>query len=300
MKCAAIDVGTNTVLLLIIDTEQTPQDICDMSTITRLGEGLKKNGYLAEHAMKRTFTALAEYKRIIASHNVQEIYCVGTHALREANNGQTFVTHVRERLGISVNIISEYEEAFYTYLSVKHDNTVTEEKFLIVDIGGGSTEIIQGDKEKFRDYVSLPMGSVKLTEQFIKHDPPEKDELESLNSFLNGYIKTPFDGKGYTLIGTAGTITTLATICLGLEHYNKRIIHGFRMSYNDIQEIIDTLQKLTVVQRRNLPGMEKGREDILLQGILLLSKIMSYFKIWNIIVSTHGIRYGILYERIGR
>jgi len=300
MKYASIDIGTNTVLLLIMEMDKMPEDILDMSIITRLGEGLKRDGVLTEKAMEKTFSALQEYKTIAESHGVKEIYCVGTNALREARNSQQFLERIKEELGISVRVITEYEEAYYTYLSIKHDKAIKAEEYLIVDIGGGSTEIIKGNRNRFIDYVSLPVGSVKLTEMFIKNDPPEEYELKALNAFLKDCIKTPFDGKGCAFIGTAGTITTLASLYLGLEKYDKNMIHGLKISQKEISGIIERLQSLTVSERREIPGMEKGREDIIFQGIILLSRIMSYFDAKELIVNTHGVRYGVIYEILGK
>jgi exopolyphosphatase/guanosine-5'-triphosphate,3'-diphosphate pyrophosphatase len=165
MKYASIDVGTNAVLLLIAKQDNGISDIIDISSITR------------------TFYILEKYRNIINENHVGEIFCVGTSALREAENAEVFLETIREKLGLTVRVISEYDEAYYTYLSVKNDELITDKNVIIVDIGGGSTEIIKGDSQEFFDFISLPIGTVKLTEMFIKHNPPHNDELSSLKTY---------------------------------------------------------------------------------------------------------------------
>ncbi|MCX5803087.1 MAG: Ppx/GppA phosphatase family protein [Proteobacteria bacterium] len=299
MKYASIDIGTNTVLLLIVDAGKDVRDVLDISTITRLGEGLKKRGNLSKRAMTRTFSALKNYKELAERHGVKGVYCVGTSALREAKNSEAFLRLVKDKLGISIRVISGYEEAYYTYLSIKHDERMKGEQFIIIDIGGGSTEVIKGNREEFTNFVSLPIGSVKLTEMFVRHDPPEDNEIASLTGFIRETISFPFDGKNCRVIGTAGTITNLASIILGLENYDKSRIHGLNILYKDIGGVIKRLKAMTTPERRAIRGMEKGREDIILQGIILLKEIMSYFKADEIIVSANGVRYGVIYEKLG-
>ncbi|MCX5798048.1 MAG: Ppx/GppA phosphatase family protein [Proteobacteria bacterium] len=299
MKYAAIDIGTNTVLLLIVDVRKGLEDVLDISTITRLGEGLKEKGYLSQEAMTRTFSALYAYKGLIDKNKVLDVYCVGTSALREAKNSEVFLKLVKEKLGFAIQIISEREEAYYTYLSVKNDCSIKADDFIIVDIGGGSTEVIKGDKEKFIDFFSIPIGSVKLTEMFVKHDPPEEKEIESLVDFIQGSLSILFDGKNRQVIGTAGTITNLASIILGIESYDKGKIHGFHISYKDIENVISKLKCMATTERRRIKGMEKGREDIILQGIILMREIMSYFCAKELTVSANGVRYGVIFEKTG-
>jgi len=299
MKYASIDIGTNTVLMLIAGYENGRLgDVLDLAVITRLGQGLKQTGVLSETAMERTFSVLARYKEEALKQGVGEIHCVGTAAMREASNGIFFVERVREQLGISIRIISGREEAYYTYLSVVRDSFPGMNRFLIIDIGGGSTEIIAGDTEKFDDFISLPVGSVKLTEMFIKSDPPEEEEIANLTGYLKKTIATPFDGRGRTMVGTAGTVTNLAGIVLGLEAYDKGKVHGFRINIKELEGTIARMRRMTVAERSAMKGMEPGREDILLQGIILMREIMAYFGADELVVSANGVRYGVLYESL--
>ena len=299
MNYASIDIGTNTVLMLIAGYDNGRlNDITDLAVITRLGQGLKQTGALSEAAMERTFSVLERYRDEALRYGVREIHCVGTAAMREASNGGAFVERVKEQLGISIRIISGKEEAYYTYLSLVHDDFPGAERFLVVDIGGGSTEIIAGDKARFDDFVSLPVGSVKLTEMFIKNDPPEEQEIMNLVSFLKKTIAVPFDGRGRTMVGTAGTVTNLAGIALGLDAYDKEKVHGSRVGIGEIEQAIARMRRMTVAERSRMKGMEPGREDILLQGIILMREIMAYFGAGELVVSANGVRYGVLYERL--
>jgi exopolyphosphatase / guanosine-5'-triphosphate,3'-diphosphate pyrophosphatase len=299
MKYASIDIGTNTVLMLIADYKNGRlEDVLDLAVITRLGEGLKQTGILSEAAMDRTFSALARYRGEAEKQGVEGIYCVGTAAMREASNGGAFVERVREKLGITIRIISGREEAYYTYLSVVHDGFPGMDRFIIVDIGGGSTEIIAGNKTGFEDFVSLPVGSVKLTEMFIRSDPPKIQEIEELIGYLKKTVTTPFDGKGRRIVGTAGTVTNLAGIVLGLDSYDKGRVHGFHVGIKEIEEAVAGMKGLTVAERSRMKGMEAGREDILLQGIILMKEIMEYFGAEDLVASANGVRYGVLYEKL--
>jgi exopolyphosphatase/guanosine-5'-triphosphate,3'-diphosphate pyrophosphatase len=206
---------------------------------------------------------------------------------------------VEEQLGFPVRVISAAEEAYYTYLSVRHDLAGTIGGFMIVDIGGGSTEIIEGSHERFGGFVSFPVGSVKLTEMFIKHDPPWADEIGSLRAYLRSVVKAPFARRGGLLFGTAGTITNLASLCIGLDTYDKAQIHGLRLNRAQIDDLVRRLANMTVASRREMPGMEKGREDILLQGIVLLQEIMSYLSTDGVVVNANGVRFGVLYQKLG-
>jgi exopolyphosphatase / guanosine-5'-triphosphate,3'-diphosphate pyrophosphatase len=298
MKCASIDVGTNTVLLLIAELDKGISDILDISTITRLGEGLKEKGLISDEAMTRTFYALEKYRKIIDEKNVCEVSCVGTSALREGGNAEVFLKMVKDKLKFNIRVISGHDEAYYTYLSVKNDELIKDENIIVVDIGGGSTEIMKGDSRGFFDFVSLPTGTVKLTEMFVKHNPPIEDELSSLVSYAKDLLKLPFNSCASSLVGTGGTITNLANILLGLEIFDKNKIHTYKITLNKIDTLIDMMKNMPASERRFIKGMETGREDILLQGIIFLREIMVCFGFDDLIVSSKGVRYGVIYERL--
>ena len=301
MTYGAIDIGTNAVLLLIAAEEAGRfREVADLSLITRLGEGLLKTRRLSLEAMERTIAALEKYRAVLDAHHGEIVYSFGTSALREAENREEFIEKARQRARFDVKVFSEYEEAYYTYLSVNRDPAISGDDLAIVDIGGGSTEITRGTRERFLDYVSLPVGTVKLTEAYVKHDPPARSELEDLARFVRGLLPGGRVGGDCTVVGMAGTMTTLAAIVLGLDGFHKERIHGLSIPLATLDEWIGRLSGMSIAQRRALPGMEPGREDLLLQGMILMREIAASLRADSFVVSTYGARYGALYERMGR
>lgn len=298
MKYASIDIGTNTVLLMIADVTDGIQELSDTAIITRLGEGLKRTGFLSKQAMERTLNVLRQYKSMIDECSVDEILCAGTAALREAKNRDDFIKLVKNEVSLSIDVISEHDEAYYTYLSVKHGMSNDIHEVAIVDIGGGSTEVIYGTREHFIDFVSLPMGSVKLTEMFVKHDPPREHEVKAVRDHITSNLKLPFKKDLKTVVGTAGTITTLGSIGIGLSVWDKKQIHQMTMNRACIDEVAHQLLALKVHERALLAGMEKGREDIIPQGIILLQEIMKYLEVEKLIIDANGVRHGMLCEKV--
>ena len=298
MKCAAVDIGTNTILLVIAQKNgETFTDIADVSTIVRLGEGLVRSGSLKKEAISRTIDGLRNYLDIAASHGVEKILCVGTEALRKAKNGNEFVAQVKDAFGLDIEIISGRDEAYYTYLSVRNDALIAQADMTIVDIGGGSTEIINAACGRFAGHVSLPIGSVVLTDAYVSHDPPEAGELRNVSSFIRKNLENVSLSPGIVLVGTAGTVTNIAALILGIRQYDKSRIHGFTIRMQDLEGLITSLASLTSAARKDIPGMEAGREDIIVQGAMILKEVMIHGNFDACIVSAAGVRYGLLYER---
>jgi len=300
MKCAAIDIGTNTILLAVVERDKGVfRDIVDMSIIVRLGENLVNSGRLSGPAMSRTMDGLRRYLDITASHDVERLFCVGTAALREASNSGEFLACVRGAFGFDVEIISARDEAYYTYLSIRDDNTVRSEAMTIVDIGGGSTEVIRGTCRGFAGYTSLPMGSVRLTDAFVFHDPPLKEEMESVVSYIRERLGSVIYPEESVLLGTGGTVTNIAAMVAGIEKYDKEIVHGLEVELGQLNDLIASLAELTSSERRCVRGMEPGREDIIVQGAVILKEVMEQGGFGRCMVSAAGVRYGVLYERLG-
>jgi len=305
MRYGSIDIGTNAVLLLVMESNGQLDELYDASTITRLGEGVLATGRLIRPAMERTVGALVRFRRVLDDYGVETLDCFGTSALREAANREEFVEMAWQRAGIRVRVISEYEEAYYTYLSVKDDPRIEGEELLIVDIGGGSTEITRGTRHGFLGYVSLPLGTVKLTERFIRHDPPLAEELANLSGFVHeqaGRARRRRVGRkgsdNRSIVGMAGTVTTLAAMVLGLDAFDKKRVHGMVISLATLREWRERLLAMTVEERKGLPGMEPGREDLIPQGVVLMEEIVVAFGGTQFTVSTAGARYGVLYEAL--
>jgi exopolyphosphatase/guanosine-5'-triphosphate,3'-diphosphate pyrophosphatase len=306
MNLASIDIGTNAVLLLIMKKNgEILKELLDVSTITRLGEGLIKTGRLSFEAIERTLRTLERYGVIMAAHDARPAGCFGTSALREAENSGQFIRMAREAAGMEVKVLSEREEACYTYLSVARDRSIPGQNLIVVDIGGGSTEIARGSREGLNDYVSLSIGTVKLTEQFIRHDPPLEEELNRLSRFIRDRVavarqevlcKTEQGDIAESVIGVGGTMTTLAALVLRLADFDKEKIDGLFISRGELEDWIALLTGMQVIERKRIAGMEPGREDLLLQGIILMKEVLNSFQAEGVTVSTRGARHGVLYE----
>lgn len=295
MTFATIDIGTNAVLLLV--AEYPPLKVLrDEARITRLGEGLHEQPLFLRTAQERTLAVLKDYKSICDSFSVEKNIAVGTAAFRKAKNTDDFIQQVKKETGITIEIISGEEEARLSYLSATTDFP-EEANLLVLDIGGGSTEIISKDGS-----VSLDLGAVVLSEKIIKHDPPTEKEiselLRSIDKILVGaQFMAPSSDKPAKLVGLAGSVTTLSAIKQRLTDWDGSRVQGSILTTKDLDEMISLFQKTTNEQRSKIPGMVKGREDTILAGTLILRKVMDHVGIDQVTVSDRGLRYGLIYDR---
>ena len=313
MILAGIDIGTNTIRLLVADISASSHgEIHSSRTITRLGQGLDRTGRLAPEAQERSFRALEEFAGIIGRHAVVRTAAVGTSALRYASNAGEFIAGARQRSGLDITVISGEEEAGLTLLGVRRalapsrrTDAVPLASALVIDIGGGSTELIstrQGDIESVR---SLPLGAVYLTERFVRHDPPAAGELEDLRSAISRQLDALpagalVPGVMQVCAGTAGTITTLAAMDQGLSVYEPARINGYILQKAALDRMICMLASATLEDRKQIAGLERGREDIILAGALILQDIMLRIGAAELLVSDWGLREGILFNLYGK
>ncbi len=295
-RVAAIDIGTNSVLLLIAERrEGRIEALLERATITRLGENVDRTRELSESARARTLACLRDYQREIAAHAVDRIECVGTSAMRDARGGADFAQEVEQVLGARPRILAGSEEADVTFsgtlsgLGVRGPVTV-------FDIGGGSTEIIIGQSEPLRSdaMVSLDIGSVRLFERHVKSDPPSAEELARVRSDIRAALNhAPITSASATLIGVAGTVTTLAAIALGLTSYDPVRVHGHRFTLEDVARVARQLEGLTLEQRKNLAGLEPKRADVIVVGAAIVECIVFHTGAKELVVSDRGVRWGL-------
>lgn len=313
MTNAVIDIGTNTVLLLIARLKSKHQlgVIHQESAVPRLGQGLSENHCLDAPAMERTLEVLKKYKEICKQHKVKKIIAVGTAACRIAANTKVFIDRVKKECGFKLEVISSDKEAEYTFHSAWEDFGNQSNKLLVIDIGGGSTEVITGPLAPKNPapttLISLPIGSVRLTEEYVRRDPISEEELQRLHlAIRNGvrdeldeFYPKDFNSSEYTMIATAGTATTLAAIDKKIDSLSPKI-HGATLQKENLEKIIQELVNKNIKQRQAMSGMEPLRADVLLAGVLLLNELMRFFNQKQTLVSQHGLRFGVFYKKFGK
>ena len=294
MRIATIDIGTNSILLLIADVQNEKIIVIeDIAQIVRIGKDISKTKYISKDKIKEGLNLLKDYVSLCKNRNVDLIKAVGTAALREAKNAKEFLDIVKEELNLNIKIISPFEEAYLTYLGVKTAKYAKGDLF-IVDIGGGSTEFIITFDNNF-DTLSLNIGSVKLTEKYIHSDPPSSEEVKKVeNEILRELERIPWNVLGKTLIGVAGTVTTLGAIYLKCEKFDPEKIDGLKLSFSDIESLRNLLLSLKFSERKKLKGLEEKRADVIPVGATILYLIMKKFDFSDVIVSNRGVRYGLL------
>ena len=302
-----IDVGTNSVHMLVCDVGtngQKPKVVLDDRKITRLGHGLALTNELQEEAMASTCATIGEFAVQAQRLRVERIVAVGTSALREARNAAEFVKRVKDECDIKIEIISGETEAQCAFLSIRSDEYfrhLNGNHIMVVDIGGGSTEIIAGRRE-IDNFVSVNLGAVYLTETFLASDPPIAEELGALNSFLEeAWSVQPVAGAKFhpepALTGIGGTIVNLAGMKLGLNRFDQRLLHGEMLHITEIENQIRRLCSVPLEARKRIPGLEAKRADIITAGAAVLRSVLKHFGASRIRVSTHGLRHGVMYDR---
>jgi len=299
-RVASIDIGTNTILLLIAKVEEGKlKPLFEMETIVRLGEGVQKNGVLSEEAMKRGFQTLAQYLEQCQTMGVQKIFAVGTSALREAKNSDHFLKMIQEKLYLSIEIISGEEEAQLSFLAVARDFNELKKSTLVIDVGGGSTEFILGKGDQITQWVSLPLGSVRFTEQFLFSEPAQKGEWEIMEGEIRKLLpKIPHPQGPLSLVAVGGTATTLASVEQGLAEFIPEKIHHFVLKKEALRNQLHLYRSKTIDERRKIPGLPPARADMILAGGAILYMAMEELNCPSVLVSCHGVRYGLLYKRL--
>ena len=297
--CAAIEVGTNSLHLLI--GELSPEGGLsireDLTLMTRLGEGLTPGGRLREEAIQRTIATLKHFDETCRSYQVEKIAAVGTYPLRVAVNAKEFLLRVEGECGFRIRIISSEEEARLTLLGIVRGYNIGETPLLVLDIGGGSTEIIYGKEGEMEKVVSLPIGALGLTQQFLPSDPVRDEEWEGLIHHLRQQLSPLPEADSQALVfGVGGTITTLMAVGLGLREFTPEQIEQHRMTIPQLAEVIKRLKSLTIAERRERLALHPLRADIILAGAAILGTFLERYRREEIVVSIRGVRYGLLHE----
>jgi exopolyphosphatase/guanosine-5'-triphosphate,3'-diphosphate pyrophosphatase len=303
MRVATVDIGTNTVLLLIAESRAGGLVAIDeRATVTRLGQGVDGTRVLHPEAIERTCACLKEYAERIQSHQVDRVAVVGTSAMRDAVGGAEVIDLVQSRLGTPVRVISGREEARLMFAGSVSGLETIDTPLIAFDVGGGSTEIVRGtrapDGQIGLDYFeSFDVGSVRLTERNPLSDPPRENELEATRAAAAAaFASIPVRARGFPIIGTAGTVTTLASISLGDATYDASRVHGYSMSVAELERVVARLATVGLAERKKIPGMHPGRADIIVAGGLVVLGVLHRLEATGIRVSDRGLRWGLAEE----
>jgi exopolyphosphatase / guanosine-5'-triphosphate,3'-diphosphate pyrophosphatase len=294
LRVAVIDIGSNSTRLLVADVADgrvTPVE--RRSTVTRLGRGVDLSGRLAAEAVEAACAAIDPYVATLQEMGAERVDAIATSAVRDAENGSAFVAELRERFALSARVLDGEEEACLTYLGATSEHS-PEVPTLVIDIGGGSTELIVGEAREIEWHVSLQAGVVRHTERHLPSDPPTPVELEAVAIDLRGLMeaataKAPAAVEG---IAVAGTPTSLAAIELGLVPYDPKRVHGHVLELPSIQRMMSQLASVPLAERVEIPGLHADRAPTIVAGVVTLVEIMRAFDLDRITVSEHDILYG--------
>lgn len=290
---AVIDVGTNSTRLLVADVGGQVSPVERRSTVTRLGRGVDLSGHLASEAIEDVCAAIGDYVGLIQELGAETVDVIATSAVRDADNGSAFIAELRERFALSARVLDGEEEARLTYLGAISEAPPTEPT-LVVDIGGGSTELIVGTGEEIHFHDSLQVGVVRHTERCFNSDPPTAGEMEALATDVRGHIESSL-GEGVEAtqgIAVAGTPTSLAAVEMELEPYDPARVHGHVLALPSIQRMLSQLASVPLAERVQIPGLHPDRAPTIVAGVVILVETMRAFELEEITVSEHDILYG--------
>jgi exopolyphosphatase/guanosine-5'-triphosphate,3'-diphosphate pyrophosphatase len=293
-RVAVIDVGTNSARLLVADVrEGRVSPVERRSRVTRLGRGVDLSWRLSAEAIEDTCGAIGEYVEAIEELGADRVDAIATSAVRDAGNGGAFIAELRERFALSTRVLDGEEEARLTYLGATSEHSPTRPT-LVIDIGGGSTELIVGSGEEISFHASLQAGVVRHTERHIASDPPTAVELESLAADVRGLIETAIEGgpSAEEGIAVAGTPTSLAAIEMQLDPYDPSRVHGHVLALPPIQRMLSQLASAPLSERVQIPGLHTDRAPTIVAGVVILAEAMRAFDLERITVSEHDILYG--------
>jgi exopolyphosphatase / guanosine-5'-triphosphate,3'-diphosphate pyrophosphatase len=304
-RVAAIDCGTNSIRLLVADVDgDRLTDVVRRMEIVRLGEGVDRSGRLSDAGLRRTFAALDDYATVIRRHDVERIRMVATSATRDAANRSVFVDGVVTRLGVAPEVVTGDEEAALSF-----DGATRELRggtggfpapYLVCDIGGGSTEFVLGDEDGMRSARSVDVGCVRLTERHLHDDPPTAEQVESARRDVRralADVRQAVDVQAArTLVGLAGSVTTVVALALGLDRYRPERIHHARVDAAAVHRVATSLLSMARAERAALPVMHPGRVDVIGAGALVLDAVVDDLGVGELVASEHDILDGIAFS----
>ncbi len=296
-RVAVIDVGSNSTRLLVADVSGGVSVVERHSRVTRLGRGVDLSGQLSDEAIEAACSAIADYVSICAETGTEKVTAIATSAVRDASNGSAFVAELRERFALSARVLDGEEEARLTYRGATAEQPPAVPT-LVIDIGGGSTELIVGTGEEIAFHASLQAGVVRHTERHISADPPTVVEMEALAEDVRGLLEAALAGHGDEVrasagIAVAGTPTSLTAVELELDPYDPARVHGHVLSLETIQHLLSKLASAPLAQRTEITGLHPDRAPTIVAGGVILIEAMRTFGLDRIQASEHDILYGM-------
>ncbi len=295
-RVAAVDLGTNSTRLLVADVDDGHiSDIARETRITRLGEGVDERRRLLPAAIARVRNVLTDFRRTVESLGAQRTLAIATSAIRDAENGEAFLGEVEWSYGFETRLLSGHDEAMLMFHGVTSERTL-EAGTVIVDIGGGSTELVAGGPDGVRWHDSLDIGSVRLTERFLHSDPPTQDELEDAAAAVRALLaeRMPEEIRSDlgSAIGVAGTITSLGALALGLEEYDRDRVHGLELTAEALDEQLRRLASVPLVERRGMRPLDPDRAPVIVGGAVIAREVLAYFGLDKLEISERDILDG--------
>jgi exopolyphosphatase/guanosine-5'-triphosphate,3'-diphosphate pyrophosphatase len=294
VRVGVVDLGSNSTRLLVADVEDgAVQEIERRLAITRLAEGVGARRKLLPTALARVRNVLVDFRRAVESLGAERTLTLGTSAVRDAENGEAFLGEIEWSFGFATRLVSGDEEALLIFRGVTAGRSLTEGA-LVVDVGGGSTELILGGPGGVAFHASLDLGCVRLTERFLGHDPPSRTELRACRNAVRSLLeeRIPDSVRPARAIGVAGTVTTLATLHLGLADEDPELVHGHRLPARWIEQELARLAATTITDLRAVPGIHPDRAPVLVAGVVAVAEILAYFGLDELEVSEQDLLHG--------
>ena len=297
---AIIDIGSNSIKFFVgeLAEDKTIKTVLDTNDIARLGEGLDASGLISDEAMARNVASVAAFAAKAKELGADQIVSVGTMALRKAGNSDIFVKKVKDACGVDVNIIPGEEEARLSYLAILSGLPLDKDANLVVfDTGGGSTEFIYGKGTEMIKRFSVNLGAVRITENYLKSDPVTPEEVKAAIAQIDKeFAEAGVEGRPKQLVGMGGTVTSMGAVKHKMVKYDPAIIQGSKLLKKDIEEQIAEYSKRTIEQRKELPGLQPKRADVILAGACILKVITDRLGADGLTISDRGLRHGLAFD----
>jgi exopolyphosphatase/guanosine-5'-triphosphate,3'-diphosphate pyrophosphatase len=295
-RVAAVDLGTNSTRLLVADVEDGKLvDVERDTRVTRLGEGVDERRRLLPVPITRVRSVLSDYRRLLESLGAERTLAIATSAIRDAENGEAFLGEVEWSYGFVTRLLSGHDEALLMFRGVTAERKLGSGT-VIVDVGGGSTELVAGEPDGIRWHDSLDIGSVRLTERFLRTDPPTSDELEACATAVRALLaeRVPDEIRSGTrsAVGVAGTITSLAALALGLKEYDRDQVHGFELTAEALEEQLQRLASVPLAARRRIRPLDPERAPVIVAGAVIARETLAFFGVDVLEISERDILDG--------